>query len=246
MGVFANIGAYYDALANSPGRLEREGRMLLRSLQNAPGNRVLDLACGTGLHAQFFAGHGAQVTAIDRSESMIAWARTHRAHPSIRYAVGDMRAPEGGPYDLVVCLGNALALLDSPEDRDRMFRRVAGALAPRGRFLVQMVNYAASGSGEPAQRVARMEVDGANVVAVKNLVPEGSRTLLALVFFVAHAPGEYTTHSDTAVLRHWSEGDLMHAAEQAGLARSWAVGDFGGVPYEEAGASDLIICFSKV
>ncbi len=90
-----------------------------------------------------------------------------------------------------------------------------------------------------------MEVDGKAVVAVKDLVPQEDTTLLALTFFVADGAGQYTTHSDAAVLRHWSEPHLLESAARAGLARSWTVGDFAGQPYEAAAASDLIACFAR-
>ena len=38
----------------------------------APGARVLDLACGRGRHARFFASRGAIVTAVDRDGSALA------------------------------------------------------------------------------------------------------------------------------------------------------------------------------
>lgn len=38
----------------------------------APGGRVLDLACGTGRHARFFAGAGHPVLAVDRDPAALA------------------------------------------------------------------------------------------------------------------------------------------------------------------------------
>ncbi|MFO7976971.1 MAG: methyltransferase domain-containing protein [Candidatus Hydrogenedentota bacterium] len=103
---FGRIAHYYEVLANAERRLYRESPLLRMVLQLAPGNRVLELACGTGLHALWFAEEGAEVTASDLSEAMIAYARQHRPHERIQYLVHDMRTPPHGIWDLAVCLGS--------------------------------------------------------------------------------------------------------------------------------------------
>lgn len=45
----------------------------------APGARVLDLACGHGRHARFFASRGAKVLAVDRDPEALAALATVRA-----------------------------------------------------------------------------------------------------------------------------------------------------------------------
>lgn len=57
----------------------------------APGARVLDVACGGGRHARFFAGRGAQVDAVDRD----AAAGATLADAGVRFLAADL---EGGPW----------------------------------------------------------------------------------------------------------------------------------------------------
>lgn len=143
MNAFDRGAVYYEAFANAAQRLQREGPFLLEYLRHAPGNRVLDMACGTGPHALFFAEHGAAVTAVDFSESMLAYARQHRAHANITYKQGDIRAITGGPYDLVLCLGNSLCLLTTKDELNAAFGGVFKALCPGGIFITQTLNYRA-------------------------------------------------------------------------------------------------------
>ncbi|HEX72981.1 MAG TPA: class I SAM-dependent methyltransferase, partial [Candidatus Hydrogenedentes bacterium] len=121
MEAFERGAAYYEVFANSVKRLEREGPFLLERFRRAPGNRVLDLACGTGPHALFFAEYGGVVTAVDAGAGMIAFARRARPHPNIEYRVGDMRRVEGGPWDFALCLGNSLSLIDSGDGLHQVF-----------------------------------------------------------------------------------------------------------------------------
>src|SRR5262245_12017519 len=56
-----------------------------------PGERLLDIACGTGLSSRWLAARGAEVVAFDFAEEMISRARA-RAHPQaerIQYLVLD-------------------------------------------------------------------------------------------------------------------------------------------------------------
>jgi len=238
---FDQGAAWYDALANRPGRLEREGPLLGRCLADAPSNRVVDIACGTGLHALHFAESGAQVTALDLSAEMVAFARAHRPHANIRYETGDMRAVAGGPYGLAICLGNSLALIDVEEGLQAVFRSVSNALAPGGAFLLQLVNGDAPAAAEARQRVEQVTLpDGTGeLVVVKSLVPHSGRTLLSIAYFVLDGD-EASTVAESSVLRHWTLDELDAAATGAGLTRTGTWGGFDAPPFEPPVSGDLI------
>jgi 2-polyprenyl-3-methyl-5-hydroxy-6-metoxy-1,4-benzoquinol methylase len=58
----------------------------------APGDRVLDVACGTGVLTKALAELGTHVISIDASEGYLeGGARHHRSHPNIAYEHGDIR-----------------------------------------------------------------------------------------------------------------------------------------------------------
>mgnify|MGYP005810707757 CR=1 FL=1 len=66
------------------------------------GDRLLDLACGTGLAAAAAAERGAEVTGLDFSAAMLAEARAH--YSSLRFEQGDAEALPfaDGAFDVVV------------------------------------------------------------------------------------------------------------------------------------------------
>lgn len=235
---------YYEILTNSEERLRKEGPFLLTLLKQAPGVRALDLACGTGLHAKFLAGHGCEVDAVDAGEEMIAYASEKRADDRIHYRVEDMRELTGGPWDLAICLGNSLCLLETGDALREVFRRVAEGLAPDGYFVSQILNYARPLAQEPRHRVEHRDVDGAHVVAVKSLVPDRGRTLLSVAYF-ARRGDVIDRHCDTAVLAEWRPEDLRAAAETAGL-RVYAVhGGLDGADFDPAGSADVVLVAAK-
>lgn len=244
MTAFDNSAEYYEALANSEQRLKREGPFLLERLEQAPGRRVVDIACGTGPHAFFFAEHGAQVDAFDFSEKMAAYAARHRPHPNITYRTGDMRHVEGGPWDLAVCLGNSLSVLTSDQDLADTFASVYRCLSPRGLFLVQVLNYAAQPAQEARHRVEHRSLDSSELSIVKSLVPRGDHTLLTLNFFAFHTD-RVETISEAALLRNWRLGDLTESARRTGFQVHLSWGGFDARPYLPDTSPDLILSFSK-
>jgi trans-aconitate methyltransferase len=63
------------------------GEALLELLDPKPGERVLDLGCGTGQLTQKIADRGAHVTGLDASPEMIGQARQN--YPQLRFVLQD-------------------------------------------------------------------------------------------------------------------------------------------------------------
>lgn len=105
------------------------------------GNKVLDLACGTGTVSILLAQRGYDVTGIDRSADMleIARAKAREAGVEVNFLQRDMvRLQMVQHFDLVVCLYDSLNYLLSPSELEAAFAGVARALNVGGMFLFDM------------------------------------------------------------------------------------------------------------
>lgn len=244
MEAFTTGARFYEAFSNPSGRLEREGPLLLRLFKASRNRHVLDLACGTGIHAHYLAEHGATVCACDGSPEMIAIAGESRPHANIDYQVRDMRDALGGPYGLILCIGNSLSLLNSELDLKVALARVHDALAPDGHFLLQILNYASPAHQQARCRVEEQHVGQARVVAVKCLAPRERQTYLTLNYFIHD--GEATeTLSESTILQNRSRDTMTEALETAGFNGLEIFGAFDEQPYEEAHSGDLLVVARK-
>jgi malonyl-CoA O-methyltransferase len=75
-------------------------------LGDVRGLSVLDLGCGTGRHTLRLASRGADVTAVDFSEGMLALAREKTREFTVRFIAHDLAAPLPLPdrsFDRVLC-----------------------------------------------------------------------------------------------------------------------------------------------
>jgi SAM-dependent methyltransferase len=156
------IGAAYDAAAADYDRLLARDRWIrevlwahhLRLFQ--PGDRIVDVGCGTGIDTLHLAAHGVEVTAVDASPAMIEKLRAklagspHAARVEVR--VGDAnelaRTLPGGFAGMISSFA-ALNTIDVPglaESAARLVRPggrlVFHLLAPRPALQVQIGNTA--------------------------------------------------------------------------------------------------------
>lgn len=125
-----------DALARdyetvSAQRQFQGGQRLVRALAIRPGERVLDVGCGTGLLAEFIAdqvGPTGSVLGIDPLPLRIELAQA-KARPNLAFAVGnayDLSSIAAGGFD-VVCLNAVLHWLPEKAGPMRAFARVLRA-----------------------------------------------------------------------------------------------------------------------
>lgn len=139
----------YDALYHDKDYVA-EARFALeeiRKIVSAPDPQILDLGCGTGLHAVALAEQGIRVTGIDRSPDMLAAAESRRGSlPEIvrnrlEFRVGDIRTVDlDRKFDAVVALFHVLSYLPDDKDLDATLTTVRRHLKPGGAFVCDFWN----------------------------------------------------------------------------------------------------------
>jgi len=105
---------------------------LIGWLAPQPGERILDLGCGTGQLTAKIAEAGAHVVGLDNSAEMLATARTN--YPAIEFHLADAAAFHfDDPFDAVF----SNAALHWVQDAEGVVRSVAATLKPGGRFVAE-------------------------------------------------------------------------------------------------------------
>ena len=107
---------------------------VIERLAPQPGQRLLDLACGTGAVAELAATTGADVVGVDIAPALIEQAKERAAERGldIDYHVGDAEALdfEDGSFDLVT---STCGVMFAP-DHQAVAREVARVTKPGGRI----------------------------------------------------------------------------------------------------------------
>lgn len=141
----------YDRFVNWPERLAYELPFLEKLLETPDASpvqprRILDAACGTGMHTLALAERGWQTVGTDLSVGMIAVARQNAARrgcsvPFLEAGFGQIAAVcrQAGllPFDGVVCLGNSLPHVLTLAELTAALVDFATCLRPGGVLVIQ-------------------------------------------------------------------------------------------------------------
>jgi ubiquinone/menaquinone biosynthesis C-methylase UbiE len=149
--------ADYEALWQQ--QLAPAQRAVLEAAALAPGERVIDVACGTGIVSAAAAravGASGRVLGIDIAEQMVAAAR-RRALPQAQFMRMDGEALDGiadASFDVALC---ALGLMYLPAPR-RALREMARVLRPGGRVALAVWGERARCAWAPVFAIVEEEV----------------------------------------------------------------------------------------
>ncbi|MHC4799492.1 MAG: class I SAM-dependent methyltransferase, partial [Planctomycetota bacterium] len=129
----------YEGLVDWSKRLAREGPFYRRLFEENGVGRVLDVACGSGHHADMFHSWGLVVEGSDISEAMIAYCRDRFGESAgLSWSVRsfDETHPRPGSFDAAVCVGNSLELAGDYETVQKAIAALLGAVRSCGLCVI--------------------------------------------------------------------------------------------------------------
>jgi SAM-dependent methyltransferase len=144
--MYDEFSSDYDRFVNWEARLSAEMPFIESQLQAIGAKRVLDAACGTGMHSLAIASRGYRVVGADFSDSMVTVARANAqrigGEASFEVAAfGELEERVGGGFDALLCLGNSVPHLLEPEQLARALADFRACLRPGGLVLIQNRNF---------------------------------------------------------------------------------------------------------
>jgi|SRR3989339_573174 len=168
---------YYNGMPAEQ-RYEAETDFALQSAgaNLQPGDRVLDLACGIGGHANVLKERtGCEIDAFDLSHNLIEQAQARQAvnrtqgdiRDSISFRVGDMGiigekiekdVEAGRKYNLITILGDSFIYLPTEDAIREAFRQYEQLLAPGGKLVMQFRDAPAYQEHTPEMDVLRQQL----------------------------------------------------------------------------------------
>jgi glycine/sarcosine N-methyltransferase len=238
----------YDRFVDWPGRLAAEIPFIEGQLQAVGARRVLDIACGTGMHALELARRGYAVVGADLSAGMIDRARANAvaAGVAVQFEVagfGELSARIGTGFDAVLCLGNSLPHLLTPADLTAGLADFAACLRPGGLLLIQNRNFdAVLSRGErwmEPQAHCEEEAEGL-FLRFYDFEPDGTLTF-NLVTLHREGYGQWTQRVTSTSLRPWVQAELLIALDVAGFRDCTCWGDMRGTSFDPHRSPNLIV-----
>ena len=219
----------YDLLYRQKDYAE-ESRFVLARMRELLTDRslhILDLGCGTGLHAIQLIRAGAHVVGVDVSSDMIALAREHlsscpdREREQLAFVQGDVRTVRlDQQFDAVISLFHVMSYMVGLGDLEAAFRSARAHLKVGGLFLFDFWYGPAVVAAPPEARHREVEDDERRVR--RTTTPEWieERQIVNIHFDVERTDlrtGKSDRHRETHTMRYLFENEIRSKLEAAGF-----------------------------
>lgn len=136
----AAVKAFYDkhyyANVIGAGEPTTHHRQLAKRIALGKGDKVLDVACGTGAWLKAAQKRGAEVSGIDLSERAIEFCRWDNSGGQYFCQSADSLPFETGYFDWVTCLGS----LEHFPEKSESLAEMARVMKPGGHLLISVPN----------------------------------------------------------------------------------------------------------
>jgi SAM-dependent methyltransferase len=163
--VFLKYSEYYDLLYSDK-NYQKEVNYIHDIIQKEFPNAktILDLGCGTGVHANLLAEKGYHVTGVDLSDKMISIANNSLNNKykinrdKLKFEVGDIRKIQLDiKFDVVISLFHVFSYLNSNKDVAEGMQAIKYHLNPNGISLFDFWYGPGVLTNLPTNRVKRLE-----------------------------------------------------------------------------------------
>lgn len=248
----------YDRFVNWPSRLAFEMPFIESQLSRLGDARkplrVLDAACGTGMHVLALAERGFQADGADLSEKMVEKAKVNAAAAGVtsRFKVAGFGAlqrnfADSAPYDAVLCLGNSLPHLTNSKDLQVALNDFSNCLRPGGVLLLQNRNFdAVMAQRERWMEPQAHEEEGGEWLFVRfyDFAIDGLIDFNILTLFRPRG-GAWQQRVTQTRLYPLKKDELAEALGRAGFTQLEFFGGMNGQPFDPASSGNLIILCRK-
>ena len=212
-------------------------------LRDGPADSVVDVGCGTGEHLSWFSARDFRAYGLEPDAGMFRELGRRRwpgpAPTIIAGGVDVLPGAIGERVDLVLCLGNTLPHLPDRAAVLRALRAMTETLSPRGRIVLQTVNF---------DRV--LDERRAAFPVIERILPDGGRLAFFREYDWDALPGRllFKTRLETPVgtrqaawpLLPLRREEVVRLVAEAGLPGIQVLGDYDRTPFS-ASAPALIV-----
>jgi ubiquinone/menaquinone biosynthesis C-methylase UbiE len=137
--MFSKSAKFYNTIYRSMGKdyivEAQKAHHIIQQYKRSPGNTLLEVACGTGLHASVLQQHY-QVEGLDVDTEMLAIARQNC--PEITFHQADMADFDlGKRFDAVTCLFSSIGYVKTKASLESAVQKMSEHLLPGGVLMVE-------------------------------------------------------------------------------------------------------------
>lgn len=242
MEVFEDYSAYYDILYEDK-KYKDEAEYIKCLLKNNIPNakHILDLGCGTGMHANLLSQQNYIVEGADISSKMLAEAE--RKFPSLNFYNQDARDLNlGKKYDAVISLFDVASYQTTNEDIMKYFSSIQKHLNDRGLFIFNFWYGPSVLKQKPEARIKRIERENIKITRIAEPVSYPDNNIIdvnyeIIVEDIVNKILEkiYETHK----MRYYFMPEIQFLLDLSGMT---VLETYGWMKFEKPDMKDWSVC----
>ena len=221
----ASYAAAYDLLYGEK-NYEAECDLIeeaARRYGSRPGERILDLGCGTGGHAIPLAARGHHLVGVDRSAEMLDAARRKAAAAGVdvRFEQGDLRTVRVGErFDLVAMMFAVLGYQLTDDDVRAALSTCRAQLEPGGVLVFDIWHGPAVLAERPEERVRTISTPTGSLERSSSGTLDEARELCTVTFLVVErTDGRIVSETEEEhTMRYFFPDSLAALLRESGFA----------------------------
>jgi SAM-dependent methyltransferase len=228
MSIFGDYSGYYNLLYRDKDYNGEAGFIdQLIQAHSPSGKSILDLGCGTGIHAALLVARGYHVCGVDSSQGMIREAElrllevTPELVSRLNFFHGDIRHIRlNQKFDVVISLFHVMSYQTTNEDIAATFATMKEHLKPGGIIIFDCWYGPAVLSDRPVVRVKRLENDDIAITRIAEPVmhPNENRVDVHYHVFVRDKrSGVVEELRETHCMRYLFQPETAQFMNSAGL-----------------------------
>ena len=228
MTTFQQYASYYDLLY---GDKDYDGEAAfvadIIASQAAGARSILDLGCGTGLHALSLARRGYSVTGIDLSLDMVRYARRRLSNTTlptgtfVSFDQGDIRTTRlKETFDVVTSLFHVMSYQTTDDDLLTSMATAAEHLKPNGLFIFDYWYAPSVLDDPPTMRVKCMEDEVIRVTRLAEPSMHPKKNLIDVHYEMTiedRTTGKIERLHEDHRMRYFSDRDISRSLKMVGL-----------------------------
>jgi SAM-dependent methyltransferase len=217
VGDYAQAAEFYDLLHSAEKDYAAEARVLAALIRDArpAGQRVLDVACGTGQHAEQLTRLGFAVDGFDLEPAFVVAAATRC--PLGSFHVSDMtKFRLGREYDAILCLSSAIGYVRTVAALNGTIANMAAHLAPGGVIIIEPWFEPGQLTDRDVSATAQV-ADGLAVCRVSRTLVDHAISRLECEYLIGRPEG-IERRAEVHTLGLFTEQQMESAFRRAGLS----------------------------
>lgn len=256
--MYDQFASDYDRFVNWDNRLGFEIPLIGKILDNVKRTagepvRILDAACGTGMHALALAKAGYQVVGADFSREMIKKAKLNAKSAQIELpfktaGFGTLASVFGeSRFDAVLCLGNSLPHLIGDADLTAALKDFFDCLKPGGLLLIQNRNFDEVMSQKNRWMEPQAYQDGDDQWIFERFYDFNPDGTIGFNIVNLHRKGGLDWKSEvvSTLLKPQLRDELYLKINKTGFTRACTLGSLSGEVFNPQTSANLILIAKK-